>query len=100
MPYWFEAFAPCFPWIVPAIALSGLWVAKSIEDKRVQRLGERVFFAALMLVAGATLRTMIANDSCWLLHTASMGVMILGAIFPHAETSNIEHDGDVILTEL
>lgn len=99
MPYWFETFAPWFPWVVPAIALSGLWIAKSSDDRRVQRIGERTFYAALLVVAGGTLRTVLANEGCWFLHMASMGVMILGATFPQAESTSNEYDGDVVLTD-
>jgi hypothetical protein len=99
IPYWFESFAPWFPWIVPIIALSGLWIAKSSQDRRVQRIGERVFYAALFVVGGATLRTVLANEGCWLLHMASMSAMILGATFPQADSSQGEYDSEMVLTE-
>jgi hypothetical protein len=99
MPYWFESFAPWFPWIVPLIAFAGLWIAKSSVDQRLRRMGERTFYAALLVVAGATLRTVLANEGCWFLHMASMSVMILGAIFPHGDVHNTEYDGDMVLTD-
>jgi len=99
IPYWFESFGPWFPWIVPAIALSGLWLANSSQNGRFQKVAERVFYAAMLVVAGAALRTVLANEGCWLLHMASMVVMILGATFPQSENSQSEHDNEVIFTD-
>jgi hypothetical protein len=39
-----------------------------------------------------TLRTILADDNCWLLHTSSLGLMILGAIFPHHMLENSAQD--------
>lgn len=82
IPYWFESFAHCFPWIVPGLALAGLWFARSTRDQALKTLAERVFFAALLIIGAATLRTVLANEGCWLLHMGSIGVMVLGATIP------------------
>ena len=99
IPYWFESFAPCFPWIVPAIALSGLWIAKATDDRCVQRIAERTYFAAMLVVAAATLHTVVENEGCWLLHMASLGIMVLGATFPQFNSINPEYDKDVALSD-
>jgi hypothetical protein len=103
-PYWFESFAPCLPWIVPAIALIGLWVAKATDDCFVQRIAERIYFAAMLLVAAVTLRTVVENDGCWLLHMVSMGIMALGATSSQANypSSEVESDveSDVAMSEI
>jgi hypothetical protein len=82
IPFWFESFAHGFPWIVPGLALAGLWIARSTSDLALKTLAERVFFAAMLIVAAATLRTVLANEGCWLLHMGSIGVMVLGATIP------------------
>ncbi|MEQ1827634.1 MAG: hypothetical protein ABL921_16870 [Pirellula sp.] len=94
-PYWFESFAPCFAWIVPVTALIGLWVARASHDRRMQQIAERIYFAAMSLVAVATLRTVVTEEGCWLLHMTSMGIMVLGATFPKTGSSNSEYESDV-----
>ncbi|MFN6400674.1 MAG: hypothetical protein ACK449_12330 [Planctomycetota bacterium] len=83
VPYWFEVFSVWTPWIVPILALLGLWIARLCEDARVRSAAEACYFGAMVVAAMITLRTILADDSCWLLHTSSLGLMILGAIFPH-----------------
>jgi len=99
IPYWFESFAPCFPWIVPGLALAGLWFARSTHDRTLQILAERVFFAVMLIVAAATLRTVLANDGCWLLHMGSIGIMVLGATIPQADSQPSESEGEVALSD-
>ena len=98
IPYWFESFEPCFSWIVPAIALASLWGAKFTDDSRIQKIAERCFFAAMLVVAAATLRTVMVDDGCWLLHMTSLGIMVLGATFPQPEITS-EYECDVALTD-
>jgi len=92
MPYWFESFALYLPWIVPSLAIAGLWVAKSSENEQIRKASERVYFAAMLLVAWAALRTVIANEGCWLMHMSSIGLMVLGATFPTTEAVGSEQD--------
>ncbi|MFN9715929.1 MAG: hypothetical protein ACK57G_19275 [Planctomycetota bacterium] len=60
-----------------------LWIARLSDDSRIRASAERVYFIMMLVVATATMRTMLANEPCWLLHTASLGMMVVGAIFPH-----------------
>ncbi len=100
MPYWFESFGPCLPWVVPCIALAGLWTAKCSENRQLQRTAERIYFAAMLLVAWVALRTVIANEGCWLLHMASIGAMVLGATFPVPDHPSVEHETEVPFCDL
>lgn len=68
------------PWIVPVLAFVGLAVARMSQSPGVARLGERIFFAALLLVAGATLHTVTCNHPFWLMHTSSLALMTIGAV--------------------
>jgi hypothetical protein len=95
MPYWFESFGPCLAWVVPCIAIVGLWVAKSFENPQLQRSAERIFFGAMLLVAWVALRTVMANDGCWFIHMASLGAMVLGATFPAREVAHSELENEM-----
>ncbi len=88
VPYWFESFANWFPWIVPALSILSLWIARLCDDALVRSIAERLFFIIMIVVATGTLRTMLANEPCWLLHTGSLGLMVLGAVFPHCQLEN------------
>jgi hypothetical protein len=83
VPYWFESFASWFPWIVPVLSLIGLWIARLCDDDRVRSVAEHAYYCAMILAAVVTLRTILADDHCWLLHTGSFGMMVLGAVFPN-----------------
>jgi hypothetical protein len=85
-PHWFESFAGSYPWIVPLIAIVSLWLARASNDSYFRRIAEPAFFGALLIVSWGTLRTIIANEGCWIVHTSSMAVMVVGAIFPSHET--------------
>ncbi len=95
MPYWFESFGFFLPWVVPCIAICGLWVAKSSESVQIQRSGERIYFAAMLLVAWVALRTVLANEGCWLMHMSSIGLMVLGATYPASDPSHSEMELEV-----
>ncbi len=73
------------PWAIPAIALIALWIARGFEDQGYRKAAERLFLGALLVVAWGTLRTILSNEGCWIVHTSSMAVMIVGAVFPSAE---------------
>jgi hypothetical protein len=98
VPYWFEFLEPWFAWVVPTVAIVGLWMSRSSLDKRVERIAERTYFSAMFLVAAATFRTVVADDGCWLLHMGSMGIMVLGAALPKSNPTT-EIDGDFIWSD-
>ncbi len=94
IPYWFESFANWFPWIVPFLAIAALWIARLMDDAHWRNIAERCFFMVLVIAACGTLRTVLENDPCWLMHTGSFGLMVLGAIFPQFQL-----DGEVLANE-
>jgi hypothetical protein len=75
-------------------------MAKSSENLQLQRTAERTFFAAMLLVAWVALRTVIANEGCWLIHMASLGAMVLGATFPSGDVTNSECESDIGVCDL
>jgi hypothetical protein len=52
------------------------------------RWAERQFLAALLVITIATIRTVILCDENWLLHTATLGTIIIAAlIVPGSEST-------------
>lgn len=94
IPYWFESFAPCFPWVVPVIAVIGLWVANLSVDKRMRQFAQHTYYATMLVVAWGTLRTVLVDEGCWILHMGSVGLMVLGATFPTGES-----DSETLISE-
>jgi inner membrane protein involved in colicin E2 resistance len=76
--------------LIPIFAVIGMWVVRVLGDSVLRAWSERFYFALLMLVAFGTMRTMLANDDCWLLHTASLSMMVVGAIFPNSPTTVLD----------
>ncbi len=87
---WIEQVADSFVWFVPVLAALGLWTVRWNSSKIGRVWAERLFFAALLVVASGTLRTIVVDDPSWLLHTFSLGAMVVGATFPNAPTQS-EH---------
>ncbi len=75
-------------------------MAKGSESLQIQKTSERVYFAAMLLVAWAALRTVISNEGCWLIHMSSIGLMVLGATYPASDTatSDIEIENEMMLS--
>lgn len=94
VPYWFESFAAWFPWIVPVLSILSLWIARLCDDDRVRLFAERLYFVMMIIVATGTLRTILADEPCWLLHTSSLCLMVVGAVFPQSR-----FDSDLSVTE-
>ena len=73
--------------MVPALAL---WAVIGIHVYRSEGLALLVdvfYFLVMVLIAALTWRTMSVNDSCWLIHTASLGTMIIGGVLPKLDGS-------------
>ncbi len=70
----------CSALLVPLLAvwaITCLYVLRSGYSCHVTQV---VYFAALLLIAGITIRTVIADDGCWLIHTTSLGIMIVAGV--------------------
>jgi hypothetical protein len=85
-------------WFFPIASLVGLWLCRLSPDEFLRVWSERVFFAMLLLLSGITLRTVVANDQAWLLHTTSLGIMIVGAVIP-MHTDNLEAMDEIPLPQ-
>ncbi len=74
-----DILADFFPFLVPAIAILGLVAARTAGFESAKAWSESFFYGALVIVALGALRSMIGNESDWLIHTASLGSLIIGA---------------------
>jgi hypothetical protein len=73
--------------MLPFIGCVALMVAK-FADGEAAPWAERQFFAVLLVVTLVTLRTVITCDEVWLVHTATLGSMVVGAlVIPGQDTS-------------
>jgi hypothetical protein len=75
---------------LPLIGSISLMLAKfSVGDTA--RVAERHFFAILVVITGVTLRTVIICDQTWLLHTTTLGMLIVGAlVIPSQESVTLK----------
>ncbi len=75
--------------LLPLMGSITLMFAK-LTSGEAARWAERQFFAALLVITVATIRTVILCDECWLLHTATLGTIIIAAlVVPGSESSVI-----------
>ncbi len=64
--------------LLPLIGSIALLVAK-LSIGEAARMAERHFLVALVVITIVTLRTVIACDETWLVHTTTLALMIIGA---------------------
>ncbi|MCR9296152.1 MAG: hypothetical protein NXI32_25845 [bacterium] len=73
--------------LVPLCAVWAVACLYSLEAGRTCRVTEGLFFVALLLVAGCTVRTVLINDGCWLVNTASLGCLVVAGVMRRPEDS-------------
>lgn len=66
--------------LVPLLALWAIASLYSLQTGRQCAVTECVYYVVLLLVSGVTLRTILADDSCWLVHTASLCAMVIAGV--------------------
>ena len=73
--------------ILPMIGAAALLLAKFSQGDAARR-AERRFFGILVVITIVTLRTVITCDDVWLVHTATLGTLIVGSlVIPSLDTS-------------
>lgn len=65
--------------LLPLLGGFVLFLAKFTHGEAA-RWAEKQFYAALVVITLVTVRTVIVCDESWLLHTSTLGVMIVGAL--------------------
>ncbi len=55
---------------------------------------ELLFYCVMLLISGITVRTVLADHGCWLVHTASLGTMIVAGVMRRPEVESTEFATD------
>lgn len=66
--------------LVPMMALWAIALVYTLKAGHDSTARHASFFFVMLVVASATLRTVLVNDGCWLVHTASLSTMILAGV--------------------
>ena len=77
--------------IFPLIGSIALMYAK-LSRGSVARRAEKQFFAILVVITVVTLRTVITCHEIWIVHTMSLGGLIVGSLLIPGQTETPEHD--------
>ncbi len=67
----------CSSFMVPVMALWAIVALYLQRDDCECTTTQLLYFGTLMLIAFITVRTMATNDSCWLIHTATLGITVV-----------------------
>lgn len=74
--------------VLPLIGLTTL-VQSKLTVGEAARNAERRFLAALVVITIVTLRTVISCDDVWLVHTATLSILIVGALLVPSQDASI-----------
>ncbi len=75
----------CVGWttlLVPALALWAVIGLNTARSEAMRPWMDSIYFLVMILIAVLTWRTMSANDPCWLIHTTSLGTLIVFGVLP------------------
>ena len=99
MERWVECIHCYAGLLVPLLALwaiSCLYAARSGCQCHATQI---IYLATMLVVAGLTVRTVTANDGCWLVHTASLGVLIVVGVMKRPAEETTAFAGESILVD-
>lgn len=83
-----QVFVSWMTLLVPALAVWAV-IGINVYKAEAQRpVIDTLYFLIMLLIAALTWRTMSVNDSCWLIHTASLGTMIVAGVLPRREAAD------------
>ncbi len=98
MGQWLQNVQFTVSWSLPLLALILVWLCRYSHDQVAKVVSERLFYAVLLFLAGITLRTVAVNDPAWLLHTTSLGVMVVGGIVPFTLEPQLDSSDEAMLS--
>jgi hypothetical protein len=75
-----ETAAMCSALVVPLLAMWAIACLYTLRAASLAWATQLIYFLVLLAVAALTVRTMMANDGCWLIHTSTLGVMIVSGV--------------------
>jgi hypothetical protein len=79
MPLWMTLLTFCEAFTLPLLGSVALVTSKLTAGSSAEA-AQRWFVGVLVAVTLITCRTVITSDSCWLLHTATLSMMVVGAL--------------------
>lgn len=79
MPIWMHLLSAIEIFSLPIIGSVALGWSK-LAVGVTARVAERWFLGVLLAVTVITCRTVMVHDPCWFIHTATLGLMIVGAL--------------------
>ncbi len=77
--------------ILAVWAIAGLYTQKSGCQCPATQL---LYLTVLLFIAGLTIRTVIVDDECLLIHTATLGVMVVSGVMRRTEEVLPEYVGE------
>jgi len=80
--------------IFPLVGGIALLFAKLSRGETARR-AERQFFAVLVVITVITLRTVITCHEIWIVHTMTLGGLIVGSLLIPGQTETPDHDTSV-----
>lgn len=79
MPAWMTLLTLLEAFALPTLGSAAL-VASKLTLGPAAQAAQRWFLGMLVAVTLITCRTVITSDDCWLLHTATLSLMVVGAL--------------------
>lgn len=79
----------CVQWtsyLVPALAAWAIVGINLYRGTSLRPLVDSLYYFAMVLIGVLTWRTMSCNDACWLIHTASLGILIVFGVLPRRDS--------------
>jgi hypothetical protein len=80
--------------IVPLLALWAIAALYSLRTGCQCIATQLLFFSVMLLISGITVRTVMSDDGCWLVHTASLGMMVVAGVMRRPEVESPEFATD------
>ena len=80
--------------LVPLLAvwaIAGLYTQKAGCQCAATQI---LYLAVLLFIAGLTIRTVIVDDECLLIHTSTLGVMVVSGVMRRPEESLVDYVGE------
>lgn len=80
---------PMFDLLLPLISIVATGVM-FVADETHRQQAQRLYFFTLVLVLICTAITVVGCDGCWLIHTTTLGMMVIAAfLVPNAQPQSV-----------
>lgn len=71
--------------LVPALAAWAIFGISACRETQLQPWVDSLYFLIMLVIGALTWRTMETHDACFLIHTASLGIMIVFGVLPRRQ---------------